>query len=234
MTMARLLRRMPYFPAVGHIDDTLSPEEVVKEYRRRYSLAAYHKKRELIVDELGRKCETCGASDGLVFVKKPGAPGFKVGQLANVSESRRVELLEHVYLLCDNHAKEKLYKKGRVTHGTYWSSYKVKCPCDECNEYRANRSLERREDRRTKRAEQPAQPPKPRVVKPKAPKPAIAKPESKTIVRKFIPVPVRQPEPEVVEATPEPEVPAKYDLTDYVPYSESDDTYSVPDIRRFR
>jgi hypothetical protein len=221
---------MPYFPAVGHIDDNLSPEEVTKEYRRRYSLAAYHKKRELIVDELGRKCETCGATNDLVFVKKPGAPDFKVGQLANIAESVRVTLLEHVYLLCEEHAKQKLYKKGRVTHGTYWSSYKVKCPCEECEEYRANRSLERREERRAKRATLPSQQTKPRVVKPKVSKPAVPEPPKP---RRFIPTPAPEPVA-AVEETPEPQAPGKYDLTGYVPYNQNDDSYSVPDIRRFR
>jgi hypothetical protein len=221
---------MPYFPAVGHIDDNLSPEEVTKEYRRRYSLAAYHKKRELIVDELGRKCETCGATNDLVFVKKPGAPDFKVGQLANVAESVRVTLLEHVYLLCEEHAKQKLYKKGRVTHGTYWSSYKIKCPCEECEEYRANRSLERREERRAKKASQPpkpvvSKPSKPRVPKPVVPKVELPKP------RKFIPVakPIEVAEEPVVVQ----EAPVKYDLTDYQPYNEEDNQFSVPDTRRW-
>ena len=222
---------MPYFPAVGHIDDNLSPEEVTKEYRRRYSLAAYHKKRELIVDELGRKCETCGVTESLVFVKKPGAPDFKVGQLANMAESVRVMLLEHVYLLCEEHAKQKLYKKGRVTHGTYWSSYKIKCPCEECSEYRANRSLERREDRRSKKTEQPSLPRPPTVPRPRAaPKPKKEPPAPKP--RRFIPVPKPVVTEVAAEVVAEPTV-EKYDLTGYVPFNEQDDQYSVPDTRRF-
>jgi len=213
---------MPYFPAVGHIDDNLSPEEVTKEYRRRYSLAAYHKKRETIVDELGRKCETCGFTESLVFVKKPGAPDFKVGQLANMAGSVRVTLLEHVYLLCEEHAKQALYRKGKVTHGTYWSSYKVKCSCEECEEYRANRSLERREDRRVKKAT-PGAAGKPRVMKTKAVV-QLPKPATKTAPKPVV----------IVEAVEEAQSPSKYDLTEYVPYNQNDDSPSVPDTRRFR
>lgn len=142
---------MPYFPAVGHIDDSLSPEDVMREYRRRYSLASYHKKREVLVEKLGGQCLVCRSKDSLILVKKDGAPEFRVGQLVNMSEARRDVLLEHCALMCKEHSSEKLYNKGRLTHGTYWSSYKKKCRCEECDEYRANRSLERREDRKFKK-----------------------------------------------------------------------------------
>jgi hypothetical protein len=220
---------VPYFPSVGHIDDNLSHEEVTKEYRRRYSLAAYHKKRAVIVEELGRRCETCGATEGLVFVKKEGAPEFKVGQLPNMAEDVRAKLKPYVYLLCEEHAKHTLYNKGRVTHGTYWSSYKVKCSCEECEEYRANRALERREERRAKKATQPkpvvSKSHKPRVPKPVVPKVELPKP------RKFIPVakPIEVAEEPVVVQ----EAPVKYGLTGYQPYNEEDNQFSVPDTRRW-
>jgi len=139
---------MPFFKAVGYIDDNLTPEEVTKEYRRRYSLAAYHRKRAKIVEALGGKCFLCDAGEPLAFVKKAGAPAFRVGALVTMSEVRRKKILEHVELLCTEHVREKLYHKGRLTHGTYWAAYKKKCRCDECGEYMADYSLRRQENRR--------------------------------------------------------------------------------------
>lgn len=143
---------MPYFPAVGHIDDNLSPQEVMKEYRRRYSLAAYYRRRDALVEKLGGKCAVCLSTEGLCFIRKKSAPEFRVGQLVNMNAKRRDALLKHCTLMCSAHAAEKLHHKGRLTHGTYWAAYKKKCRCDECLEYMANLALQRREDRRYKKA----------------------------------------------------------------------------------
>ena len=138
---------MPYFPAVGHIDDTLSPQEVMREYRRRYGLAAYHRRRQALVAELGGQCSVCGARDcDLVMVRRPGSPRFHAGSLVTASKKRRDELIAHVTLMCEPHASEQ--GRGDIKHGAYWAAYRRKCQCDECGEYRANRALERREDRR--------------------------------------------------------------------------------------
>lgn len=222
---------MPYFQSVGHIDDSLSPEEVTKEYRRRYSLAAYHRKREALVQELGGKCSVCESKESLVFVKNKDSPvDFVVNKLTTMSEEKREHVLPYVTLMCEHHANEVLYNKGRLTHGTYWSSYKVKCPCDECEEYRANRSLERREERRAKKTSQPPKPVVSKPSKPRVPKPVVPKVEPPK-PRKFIPVakPIEVAEEPVVVQ----EVPVKYDLTDYQPYSEEDNPFAVPDTRRW-
>lgn len=142
---------MPYFPAVGFIDDNLPEDEVTREYRRRYSLASYHKRRAVLVEKMGGVCSVCGSAEGITLVKKKKAPAFKVSQVVNMNEKNRAPLLKHCVLMCSEHAKEKLHHKGRLTHGTYWAAYKKKCSCDDCAEYRANLSLQRREDRRIKK-----------------------------------------------------------------------------------
>lgn len=142
---------MPYFESVGHIDDSLPPEEVVKEYRRRYALAAYHRRRSALVTKLGGKCSVCGCGGDLVFVRKDGAPEFRVGTIVTMSAKKRSQLLRHVVLMCEEHSQASLYNKGRVTHGTYFAAYKKKCRCDECGEYMANYALQRRENRRYKK-----------------------------------------------------------------------------------
>lgn len=144
---------MPKFKTVGYIDDSLSREEVMREYRRRYSLSSYHRRRAEVVTELGGKCAECSSKIGLTFVKKKGknAPPFRVGQLGNMNEKRRKKLLKYVEVLCSEHAKARLYSKGQITHGTWYSAYKKKCRCDECGEYMADYNLRRREDRRRKR-----------------------------------------------------------------------------------
>lgn len=146
---------MPYFPAVGLIDDSLSPEDVMKEYRRRYSLASYHRRRAELVKQLGGKCSVCGSPDGVTFVKRKdskGAPDFKINQIVNMSGKNRDKLLKYCALMCNEHAQESAHHKGRLTHGTYWSAYKKKCLCDDCGEYRANLALQRREDRRLRKS----------------------------------------------------------------------------------
>lgn len=146
---------MPYFPAVGHIDDNLSPEEVMKEYRRRYSLAAYHRRKAAIFEKLGGKCMKCGATTDLHLVRKPlkrGAPEFRVTTLPTMAAAKQNECLKHVDLLCDAHSRKALRRKGVVTHGTYYAAYKTKCPCEECAEYKADYVLWRRNERRRKKA----------------------------------------------------------------------------------
>lgn len=146
---------MPYFKAVGHIDDSLSPEAVAREYRRRYGLAAYHRRRAEIIDALGARCSVCGARDcDLVMVRKKGSPKFHVGSMITMSARRRAPLMRHVTLMCEEHASQALYRKDQLKHGAYWAAYRKKCQCEECGEYRANRALERREDRRRARGEE--------------------------------------------------------------------------------
>lgn len=144
---------MPFFKAVGYIDDNLSPEEITREYRRRYTLAAYHKRRAKIVKDLGGKCFLCGTGEPLTFVKKPGAPAFRAGALVTMTTSRRQALTRWVQLLCTDHARQTLYRKGQLTHGTYWAAYKKYCRCDECSEYMADYNLRRQETRRAKKTQ---------------------------------------------------------------------------------
>ena len=139
---------MPYFNSVGHIDDNLTPEEVTREYRRLYSLAPYHRKREAITQELGGACHVCGLQENLHFVRQADGPVFKANQLSTMSVARREEVLPFVRLLCEPHSNEVLYNAGKVTHGTWYAAYKKKCRCEECMEYMADYNLRRQEDRR--------------------------------------------------------------------------------------
>lgn len=140
---------MPYFPAVGHIDDNLPPEEVMREYRRRYSLAAYHRRRQGIVERLGGKCQICKSTEKLAFGRKPSAPKtLRVNQLATMSPDNLKKALKHVRLLCEEHLKTELYSKNKLTHGTWYAAYKKKCRCDDCEEFVIDYNMRRREDRR--------------------------------------------------------------------------------------
>jgi hypothetical protein len=139
---------MPTFKSVGHIPDDLSPEAVAREYRRRYSLAAYYQHRAELVARLGNKCAQCDSVEELTIVRREGAPEFDVRKLHNMSEEKRAGLLPLVELLCREHANQRLYGKGRVTHGTWYAAYKQKCDCDDCGEYKADYALRRKEDRR--------------------------------------------------------------------------------------
>jgi hypothetical protein len=145
---------MPFFAAVGHIDDTLSPEDIKREYHRRFALVRYHQKRAAFIESLGGACSRCGVGGGeMALVKTADAPrGFHPGQLVNMSEKRRKKYVRYVVLLCAEHKMVEIFRKGKLTHGTYWAAYKKKCQCDDCGEYRLNRALERREERRERRA----------------------------------------------------------------------------------
>jgi hypothetical protein len=199
---------VPYFHSVGYIDDSLSQDEVAKEYRRRYSLAAYHRRRETIIQELGGECAACGSKEGLSFIKDKDSPvDFVVNKLATMAETKRTQVMPYVSLLCESHASEALHNKGRLTHGTYWAAYKCKCKCEDCDEYRANRSLERREDRRSNKPEQPP-------------------------ARGCVPTIRRVATPQT--ASPVEEEQSRYDLSNYVPFSVEDNVYTVPDTSRSR
>lgn len=140
---------MPFFKTVGHIDDSLSQEEVMKEYRRRYALAAYHRRRTALIAKLGGTCELCGSTESLNFARKPDAPKtIHVNRLASMSEKNRKKCLPHVRLLCEEHLRTELYDKDQITHGTWYSAYKKKCRCDDCYEFMADYNLRRQEDRR--------------------------------------------------------------------------------------
>lgn len=144
---------MPYFKTVGHIDDSLSEEEVMKEYRRRYALAAYHRRRTALIKRLGSKCEICEATENLNFARKPDAPKtLRVNTLSTMTKSKLTKNLKHVRLLCEAHLRTELYAKDQITHGTWYSAYKKKCRCDECGEFMADYNLRRQEDRRAARS----------------------------------------------------------------------------------
>lgn len=164
---------------VGFIDPaTFRDEEAVeREYRRRYALAAYHRRRASVVvsasDGTG-VCAVCATSaevpawamrakplEAVLLWRDARAATLarmlgvdRVNKIALVKETTRRALLEQgcVRVVCDKHAMKLLWKKGRLTHGTYWAAYKKKCKCAECAEYRADSALRRREDRRARRA----------------------------------------------------------------------------------
>jgi hypothetical protein len=144
---------MPFFATVGHIDDNLSQDDVMKEYRRRYSLASYHRRRAALVAQLGGKCALCAETTDLHLTRVAGAPMFRVSTLANMAEERRAPLLAHIELLCSEHTSERLNHKGQITHGTYYAAYKKKCRCEDCEEYMADYNLRRKEDRRAARSQ---------------------------------------------------------------------------------
>lgn len=140
---------MPFFKTVGHIDDNLSQEEIMKEYRRRYTLAAYRRRRAALIAQLGGTCDQCGATEALNFARKPGAPeSLRVNGLATMSKNKLTQSLMHVRLLCEEHLRTELYGKNQVTHGTWYSAYKKKCRCDDCGEFMADYNLRRQEDRK--------------------------------------------------------------------------------------
>lgn len=139
---------MPFFKTVGYIEDEAPPDVVMREYRRRYSLEAYHRRRAELLTELGGRCSRCATTTDLVMVRKPKTPKFTPGALVTLSAAKRQKFLGHVILLCGEHASQRLYRKGQLTHGTYWAAYKKKCRCDECGEYMADYNLRRRENRR--------------------------------------------------------------------------------------
>lgn len=165
---------MPHFNAVGYIDEKDFPtqEDVMREYRRRYALAAYHERRNELIRKISPTgvCAACAKENpdapalepsNLVLSwknKKAEAVGKEAGvRRANSLITIRKELLDEVLkhklveVLCDDHAKRKLWGKGTLTHGTYWAAYRHKCDCEECLEYRADYILRRREDRRFKK-----------------------------------------------------------------------------------
>lgn len=143
---------MPKYATVGHIDDSLTREEVAREYRRRYSLAAYHNKRAHLIRQLGGKCKVCGGRERLTIVKKTKSKAkFAISKLTTMSEKRRQHLLKSVEVLCFHHAQLRL-GKNKLTHGTYWAAYKKKCRCEQCQEFMADYALRRRENRRAKKA----------------------------------------------------------------------------------
>lgn len=144
---------MPHFKNVGYIDDNLTPAEIKKEYYRRYSLAAYHRRRAEIVTALGAVCATCGAGGPMTFVRKPDAPEFRVADIVTMSAVRRDRRLRWVQLLCETHASEVLYDKGQLTHGTYWAAFKKKCACGDCDQYKVAYNIRRRENRRAAKAD---------------------------------------------------------------------------------
>lgn len=163
---------------VGFIDPAVFQDEeaVEREYKRRYALAAYHRRRSAVFREATDgtgACEVCVASakvpawamrarpreavllwrdvTALTYAMSLGVD--RVNKIALVKEATRRLLLEKkcVRILCQHHARELLWKKGRLTHGTYWAAYKKKCQCEDCFEYRADSALRRREDRRARR-----------------------------------------------------------------------------------
>lgn len=167
---------MPYFPSVGFIDDAVftTPEAVTREYRRRYSLAAYHERRAELVQSTAPDgvCRECArtlppvfhrASPKLTLVwrdDEAAAQGRAMGvKRANSMATARRDIVTKILSaglvegLCDDHAKRRLWGRGTFTHGTYWGAYHHKCKCDDCLEYRADHILRRREDRRFKVAE---------------------------------------------------------------------------------
>lgn len=167
---------MPYFPSVGFIDDAVftTPEDVMREYHRRYSLAAYHARRASLVRAVSPEavCLECArtlptpfrrSSTDLTLVwrddkaaAKAQALGVKRANYLGTAKRETVKKILRAKLveaLCDDHAKRKLWGKGTYTHGTYWGAYRHKCQCDDCLEYRADHILRRREDRRAKKAD---------------------------------------------------------------------------------
>jgi len=132
-----------YKKTVGHIDDGLTPDEVVREYRRRYALAAYHRRRAELIEALGGRCQRCQATKGLTFKRKSEGKKFTTNSLVNASDEVRKALLPGVELLCGGCARRS------VTHGSYHAYYRAGCRCDDCQEYNADYVLRRREDRRS-------------------------------------------------------------------------------------
>lgn len=140
---------MPHFKTVGYIDDSLSQEDIMREYRRRYALEAYHRRRLEVIAHLGNKCELCNCTENLNFAKKPKAPkSLRVNGLATMARKKLNQSLKHVRLLCEEHLRTELYAKNQITHGTWYSAYKKKCRCDECYEFMYDYNLRRQEDRR--------------------------------------------------------------------------------------
>lgn len=181
---------MPHFcTTVGYIDDTQfsNRNDVMREYRRRYSLAAYHQRRAKVVFDATNGtgvCSLCSVTPtpyrryvgtrALTLLWRDEAAaeraaklGLKrVNQIATIRKELRDRLLSEglVAALCVKHARERLYGGaegfGHLKHGAYYAAFKKKCRCDDCLEYKADNALRRREDRRRAKAEYAANEPK--------------------------------------------------------------------------
>ncbi len=121
-------------------------------YHRRKALARYYEQRLLIIAELGAKCHRCNETTGLQVIKNHDALlPFRVRELFQMARKRLPYHLAECHLSCYTHANEEKFGNRPITHGKWYSVYKLKCHCNECEEFRADYALRRREDRQRKR-----------------------------------------------------------------------------------
>lgn len=82
------------------------------EYMKNYMLQRYHRRRELIIDELGGECTECGSTEELeIDHLNPEEKSFDWGKaLAGYSEKRIREEIIKSQLLCNEHHEGKTRK----------------------------------------------------------------------------------------------------------------------------
>ena len=107
-----------------------------KHYMRVYMRERYHRIRVAIIQQLGGKCTSCGATDKLEVDHIDGTKKtMRVERITYVSEARRQEELKNCQLLCDpchtrKTVKDRGFNYAKGTHGTLSSARY--CRCDEC------------------------------------------------------------------------------------------------------
>src|SRR5687767_13736751 len=101
------------------------------EYMAAYMLARYHRRRNHLIDTLGGKCMTCGATDELELdhVNRETKQHDISKLLAGASEKIYLEEARLCQLLCREHHKQKSIKESSVEHGGGITG-KKNCLCD--------------------------------------------------------------------------------------------------------
>lgn len=95
----------------------LQDHEKYNAYMRDYMLRRYHKRRALLIEQLGGVCVRCGSTDRLEFdhTEKP-TKSFSISKfLASASMKKIMEELTKIQLLCNPHHIEKSRECGDYT-----------------------------------------------------------------------------------------------------------------------
>ena len=127
------------------------PTQIKNMTPAEYSHQNYLKRRAKLIEDFGGKCKVCGTTDDLSVCKKidVDVPEFETGNLFSMKREKYLAFLPYCDLLCKEHKVTTMRREPTLTHGTWWSSYRKKCQCEECLAYKDAFNLQRR----TKRAE---------------------------------------------------------------------------------
>lgn len=120
-----------------------------------YMLKLYHKKRNNIINYLGGKCAVCGSQINLhIDHIDHNSKKFNLAKIWSYSWEKIVVELDKCHLLCKICHLKKTKTEGsltkswstkpRIIHGTYWTYYRHKCRCEQCDKARRDRLEARR------------------------------------------------------------------------------------------